>query len=173
MKKLILIRHTEKETIDNFGHVEADPILTERGKKQAAEIKEFLKDIDYEIILTSLYRRAQETAAIINEDRGKPVFESISLNEYFLRPDGADVEGSRMGIARAMSKVYSVFDQYKTVVIVCHRSIGRSILQPMLNMEFAELEKFFVNYGDTYVLRYDHKLGDTNWRIIDSFTPKQ
>lgn len=129
--------------------------------------------VDYEVVLTSLYNRAIETSGIINNSKDKKIIRSISFNEYFLRPDGGNVEGSRMGVARTMAKIYSLYDQYKTVLIVCHRSIGRSILQPLLNMKFEDLENYFVNYGDTYVLRYDNDLGDTNWRIINEFTPKQ
>jgi broad specificity phosphatase PhoE len=175
MKQIILVRHTEKEEIPGFTHVEADPHLTEKGRKQAKEIKDFLEknNFDYEVVLTSLYNRAIETSEIVNDSKDKKVIKSISFNEYFLRPDGGNVEGSRMGTARTMAKIYSLYDQYKTVLIVCHRSIGRSILQPLLNMKFKELENYFVNYGDAYVLRYDNDLGDTNWRIIDSFTPEQ
>lgn len=173
MKKIILVRHAEKAVIDGFTHIEADPVLTKKGRTQALEIKEFLKNEEYDIVLTSLFRRAVETAEIINEEKGKAIIKTISFNEYFLRPDGENVEGTRMGIARTMSKLYSLYDQYKTVLIVCHSSIGRSIIQSLLNLEYEEINNYFNHNGNVYVLRYDHDLGDKNWRVIDSFAPDQ
>ncbi len=71
---------------------------------------------------------------------------------------------------RAMTKLYSIFGQYENIVIVAHSSISQTILQSLLNLNFDDARKYFNSFGEVQVLRYDHKQGDTNWKIIHSFT---
>ncbi len=168
MKTLILVRHTE-----NFKE-QPDGKITENGKTQAGEIKEFLKSksILPEIIFTSLYKRTIQTAERANPNASK-IIPSASFNEYYTRTDKTDAESTTMGITRVMPKIFSFYDLYDTVMIVAHSSINKSILQSFLNITFDEAKNYFNSYGETQIIRYDYKQGDNNWRIVDSFTPKQ
>ncbi len=165
MKQIILIRHSESDKTVSDSH------LTEKGNKQAEKVEEFLKKYEYEAIFTSLYSRAQETAKIINTKK-LPLSSTSAFNEYYVRPDGTDVESISQAQERAMGKLYSVFGQYESVVIVFHSSIGKTILQSLLNLKYDDAKKYFNEFGETQVLRYDYKKGDTCWKIIDSYIPK-
>ena len=173
MKKIILVRHTEKQIIPNFSHVESDSSITMKGVEQAHEIKDFLKSTEYDVVFTSLLKRAIETAEIINEIHNRHVYKTNAFNEYLLRANGDNVEGTNMGVARSMTKLYSLSDQYDTILLVSHSSIGQTIIQSLLNLEWEVAQTYFNNYGDTYILRYDKSFGDNKWKVIDSFTPIQ
>lgn len=65
--KLYLLRHGETE--ENIQHIlqgHMPGTLTEKGKEQAAEAREKLKDIRFDIILCSDLKRCADTANIIN-----------------------------------------------------------------------------------------------------------
>ena len=168
MKIITLIRHVE-----NFKE-QPDGNITDKGKLQAAEIKEFLQknSISPELIFTSLFKRTSQTAEISNPNNAKLV-SSIAFNEYYTRPDKTDVETVDMGVSRSLTKIYSVYDIYEEIMIVGHSSINKSILQSLLNITYDEAKQLFNSYGEVKVIRYDWKAGDNNWRIFHSFTPEQ
>ena len=168
MRTITLIRHVE-----NFNK-KPDGEITEKGKLQATEIKDFLQknSISPEIIFTSLYKRTFQTAKISNPNNAK-LIASGAFNEYYTRPDKTDVETISMGVSRSLAKIYSVHDLYEEIMIVGHSSINKSILQSLLNITFDEAKELFNNCGEVKVIRYDWKVGDNNWRVIHSFTPKQ
>ena len=64
--KLYLIRHgqCESNVIGRFNYVNED--INEVGIKQAEDLREKIKDIDYDIIISSPLLRALHTAEIIN-----------------------------------------------------------------------------------------------------------
>ena len=152
MKKLILTRHTEKDLQDLN---KIDTPLTEHGVEQAKSIAKFLEDHPYEIVFTSLMKRANKTAEIINGDKKIKIIKSIVFNEYYIRDDGENVETTSMGVSRTLTKIYSVADIYDSILVVAHNSINKTILQRLLNIGYDESQEFFKNYGDTVVLRYD------------------
>lgn len=168
MKKIILTRHTEK---DKESHDKTDNPLTSGGIEQAEGIADFLKNHPYEIVFTSLMRRANETAEVINKGKNIKIINSISFNEYYVREDGENVETTDMGAGRALGKIYSVADIYDSILIVGHNSLHKTILQRLLNIGYDEAQEFFNNYGETVVLRYDWKQGDDRWVIEDKYIP--
>lgn len=169
MKRLILVRHTEK---DAAYEDKRDNPLTKNGLKQAHNIAKFLEKYPYEIVFTSLMRRANQTAEIINENNGKKIVKSMSFNEYYVRDDKENIETTSMGVSRTLTKIYGVADIYDSILIVAHNSINKTILQRFLNMGYDESQKFFKNYGETVVLRYDWKEGDDRWIIEDCYNPQ-
>ncbi len=65
MKKLYLIRHGEsQENIDKIYTAGKAP-LTEKGKKQAEELAKRFEHINIDIVYTSPYKRAKQTAQIV------------------------------------------------------------------------------------------------------------
>ncbi|MFA6754342.1 MAG: phosphoglycerate mutase family protein [Candidatus Dojkabacteria bacterium] len=169
MKKLILVRHTEK---DNNHPNQVDNPLTEHGLEQAKSIAKFLDNHPYEIVFTSLMRRANKTAEVINESKKIKIIKSMAFNEYYIREDGENVETTNMGVSRTLTKIYSVADIYDSILIVAHNSINKTVLQSLLNIGYDESHEFFKNHGETVVLRYDWEKGDDRWVIEDKYTPE-
>lgn len=177
MKQIILVRHVETELIagGNKGDERNDSPVSEFGRKQAEEVRDYLKSKNYnfEMVFTSLLQRAHEMGKVVNEIKNVPLFPTAAFNEYFQRDDGSGVETTEAGAARTMTKIYSMHDIFEEIVIVGHASINKTIVQCLMNMEFEETKKYFNKLGEVNVLRYDWKQGDKGWSIIDSFTPKQ
>lgn len=169
MKKLILVRHTEKDKNDKDRR---DRPLTKRGIEQAKGISKFLEKHSYEIVFTSLMKRAIKTAEVINEGKKIKIVKSIAFNEYYIRNDGENVETTNMGVSRTLAKLFSVSDIYDSILVVAHNSIIRTILQRLLNIGYEESKEFFKNYGETIVLRYDWEKGDDRWIIEDKYIPE-
>src|SRR5437660_12861897 len=103
MKLLYLIRHCESREMagEEPSRPRGDPALSLNGVRQAERLAVFLKPAPIDLFLTSLFGRAQETAVILNRERGVPVFSSMALNEYFLRDDGSGAETCEQGLARS------------------------------------------------------------------------
>jgi broad specificity phosphatase PhoE len=177
MRQIILCRHTETELIasGSKSHRRNDSSLTKYGVEQAEEIKKFIDDNGYkfEVVFTSLYQRAKTTAEVLSTETGKKIVMSGAFAEYFMRDDDKGVESIDMAVARTMTKIYSIFDQYEDILLVGHSSINKSIIQNILNLPFDESLELYNKLGETHVLRYDWKQGDNNWRVVDSFIPKQ
>lgn len=173
MKQIILTRHTNNKVKKDAQVRLNDYELTDLGKTQAQGVKEYLSNKEFDVIYTSLYQRTVQTAEIINEDRKVKTIKTNSFNEYFLRPDGSGVESTDMGISRTMTKFYSIFDLFEKILIVAHNSINQTIIRSLLNIEYDESLTYFNSFGETQILRYDYKKGDTKWGIIESYTPKQ
>ena len=88
--KLYITRHGE--TMRNaeqriLGRTD-DP-LSEKGKQQAAELAEKMKDIDIDLIFTSPLSRAKETAQTIADVKGM----SLIVDDRLIETDFGDFEG--------------------------------------------------------------------------------
>jgi broad specificity phosphatase PhoE len=173
MTYLYLIRHCE--TFEPGEDVPPPPLpdrpLSQLGIQQAEELARFLRAVPIDLILTSLYRRAQETAALINDGRVIPVFASMALNEYFLRPDGRGVESTELGLARSLGFLLQFSPYYERIAVVAHSAILATLYRSYLNKPFHEFEEFGAA-GLCRMLRYDYSQGDQNWREIETFTPR-
>ncbi len=170
MKSIILVRHAVKEhDIPN-----GDPILTKIGQHQANEIAEYLNEkYDFEVVLSSVLLRAQQTAEAIANRSNVQMHSTLSFNEYFLRKNGKGVETTQMLESRAMVKLYSIFDMFDSIVLVAHSSMLSTVIRNLLNTDYETANNLFDKYGEVNVLRYDWKKGDDKWQLIDTFIPKQ
>lgn len=80
--KIYFVRHGESTANDEriySGHLDVE--LTEKGKNQAIKCKEFLKDIEFQHVVSSDLKRARDTAQIICEERDIEINESKDLRE--------------------------------------------------------------------------------------------
>lgn len=173
MKYIIIARHTNNKITGEEGTKPTDGPITEIGEQQAEEMHEFLKKYDIDRIFSSLYLRANQTADIINKGREIKKVQTSAFNEYMMRSDGSSVEEVDTAKNRTMTKLYSVFDMYETILLVAHSSVNQTIYQALTNIPYGESLKLFKNYGEIRILRYDYKVGDDKWIEVDSFIPSQ
>lgn len=78
---LVLVRHAEPVRIVEAGGP-ADPPLTERGRRQARAVSDFLAEETFDAIYASPLRRARETADTIAEPHGLEVSIEDGIAEY-------------------------------------------------------------------------------------------
>ena len=81
MKRIYFVRHGESESNATRTTRGSVTPLTEKGRQQARKTALRFLSIDPEVILTSPYPRALETAQIIAGLTGKPVEECASMHE--------------------------------------------------------------------------------------------
>ncbi len=146
--KLYVMRHGE--TIPNTlhkisGQKECD--LTKRGIQETKKLKEKLKDINFDIILTSPLSRARITASIIADkpiiidkrliERDYGSFEmkrksQIAYKEFWNYEDDLKVNGGESikdFFYRVSSLIQGLNQKYsnKTVLLVTHGGVARAI----------------------------------------------
>lgn len=146
--KIYVVRHGQVD--DNvkkvYNHPNGD--LNEVGIKQAYELKELVKSIDYEIILSSSLRRAKHTADLINvqekeiilcdelKERNAGSLIGVPLSEtnreeywnYYTELKQGEYED----IKDFFKRIYDFLDNlryknYKSVLIVTHSGVTKAI----------------------------------------------
>jgi len=181
MTTIYIIRHGE--STHNAGIFKGEKLheipLTETGKKQAEKVAQKLKNIHFDVIFSSHYVRAQETAKIIANSiklehkvsstiherifgdnyyknretvraKMKEIFKKFSDKEKLQYKYSQDMESSQQGTERLMTFIKKVTDEYagKTIMIVCHGNIMRSLLNLLGWCKFDELpERAIENTG--------------------------
>ena len=109
MPLLLLIRHGENEFIKTgkmAGHI-PDVHLNERGKQQAAELGETLKDVPFAAIYSSPLERAIETAEPIAQGRGL----QIQVRQGLIESNVGEWQGSEMKNLRKLPEWKMVQNQ--------------------------------------------------------------
>ena len=81
--KIYVIRHGK--TVANLLKVHNAPEteLADVGIKQAEKLKEKIKNIDYDVIISSPFKRAKHTAEIINVKNKNIIFDDRLKERYF------------------------------------------------------------------------------------------
>jgi broad specificity phosphatase PhoE len=173
VKQLYLIRHCE--TRELAGEEPAPPRndspLSANGLQTAERLAIYLRSMPIDLILTSLFRRSQETAVVLNHERRVPVFSGMALNEYFLRDDYSGVESTEQGLVRSMGYLNQFRPYFEYIAVVGHNSILSTMLMSLLNMLFEMAKESFNHAGQCRIFRYDWTEGDQNWRDAGSFVP--
>lgn len=92
--KIYLVRHgqcnSNKKKIYNDKHED----LNEEGLRQAKDLKEKIRKIDFDLIISSPLKRAKHTAQIINEEKKIPLILDNRLTER----DAGNLEGKPLNI---------------------------------------------------------------------------
>lgn len=144
--KIYLVRHGQVPHNASHQYNAKDEDLTEVGIKQALEVKEKIKDINFDVIYSSPLIRAKHTAQIITnnsnivfDDRlkerscgslsGQPL-EFTNRIEYWNYY--TDIQyGTSENIQKFFKRVYNFLDELKTknyekVLIVAHSGISKA-----------------------------------------------
>ena len=145
--KIYLIRHGEVNHNLHRLYNREDEDLNETGIKQAEELKEKIKNIEYDFIISSPLTRAKHTANIINienkdiivDDRlserdpgslsGQPI--EVTNREEYWNYYTTIQYGTSEKIKEFFNRVYNFLDElktknYKNVLIVAHSGISKA-----------------------------------------------
>lgn len=171
--KLYVIRHgrtswNEKGLMQGRVNIK----LSETGKKEAKDIREKLKDISFDICISSPLKRTLETASIVTDNKYKIItdelliernlgefegkkyaeYEKLKFWDYKLNNDSYGVEPVKDILKRTSSFLNNLKEKnYKTVLIVSHaatiRTINYNIIGYDSNTDFLE---FKPTHGKVY-----------------------
>lgn len=171
--KLYVIRHgrtswNEKGLMQGRVNIK----LSETGKKEAKDIREKLKDINFDICISSPLKRTLETASIVTDNKYKIItdelliernlgefegkkyaeYEKLKFWDYKLNNDSYGVEPVKDILKRTSSFLNNLKEKnYKTVLIVSHaatiRAINYNIIGYDSNTDFLEFKPI---HGEIY-----------------------
>ena len=171
--KLYVIRHgrthwNEKGLMQGRVNIK----LSETGKKEAKDIREKLKNISFDICISSPLKRTLETASIVTDNKYKIItdelliernlgefegkkyaeYEKLKFWDYKLNNDSYGVEPIKDILKRTSSFLNNLKEKdYKTVLIVSHaatiRAINYNIIGYDSNTNFLE---FKPTHGEIY-----------------------
>ncbi len=173
--KIYLIRHGEcpSNALKIYNYL--DESLNEVGIKQANILKDKIKNIDYDVIISSPIKRALETANIINAQNkdiiidenlrerelgnltGKPL-DSIDRSIYWNYYNDVNFAEEER-IPDLCNRVYSFIDDlkskpYKNVLIVAHSGVSKAFYCYFNGIPISgDLEK--VGLKNTEIKEYD------------------
>ena len=144
--KVYIVRHGQVPHNASKQYNKTDEDLNECGISQALKLREEIKDINFDIIISSPLIRAKHTAEIINnnneidfEDRiierdcgslnGQPI-ESTNREEYWNYYTTIQY-GTSENIKEFFNRVYNFLDElktkeYKSVLIVAHSGVSKA-----------------------------------------------
>lgn len=109
MVKLYIARHGQtEENVQRILQGQMPGHLTQEGISQAVELREKLKDIDFDRIITSDLKRAVDTTRIVSEPHGGRFEEEPLLRE---RDFGIHTGGPYIKISRALDPSAETMEQ--------------------------------------------------------------
>ena len=107
MKTVYLVRHGQSEAnLRSEIYQTGESPLTELGRRQAEQIAERAKLLQFDVMIASTMRRTQETATAISNSTGRP-FESHALFEE--RHEPSSLAGKRRSDPEVQSKLQAWF----------------------------------------------------------------
>lgn len=145
--KIYIVRHGEVPHNVQKQYNNQNEDLTEKGIKQAEELKEKIRNIDYDIIISSPLVRAIHTAEIINinnkeiiidnrlEERNPGSLSGQSLEvtnrEKYWNYNTEIQYGTSENIKDFVKRVYDFLEElktkdYKSVIIVAHSGVSKA-----------------------------------------------
>lgn len=145
--KVYIVRHGEvpSNVLEQYNIVDED--LTETGIKQAEDLREKIKNIDYDIVISSPFKRAKHTAEIINakdkeiivddclQERdhgdliGKPL--TVTNRDEYWNYNSIVQYGTSENLKDFFARIGDFLDELKTknydsVLIVAHSGVSKA-----------------------------------------------
>lgn len=186
IRKIYLLRHCEPQLPEGqpicLGKM--DLPLSDFGKKQALELKDYFSNINLSRIYSSPLKRARETAIIIANEKKEVIikkdfsefdigkwdgmsFAEIKVKyplEYKERGENLEhyvVEGGESMARcrdRAMAQLWETIKESSGhILIVAHAGVNRCIISSILGISIKESFKYRHEYGSINFLTYDGK----------------
>ena len=180
MMKLYVVRHGETvaNILKKVSGDEESP-LTNKGRNQAKELSEKLKNINFDYVFASPLTRAYETATLIT-DTNVTVDDGLlerdyALNEgklmvdtdpkeiwnYYLNSDSNGVERVKDLFTRVRDYLEYLYSKYpdKTILLVTHSGVARAIYYIINGIpEDGDLTKVELKNCDYQVYEMEEKL---------------
>lgn len=145
--KIYIVRHGQvpHNAIGQYNISDED--LTPLGIKQACELKEKIKDIPFDIIISSPLKRARHTAEIINVNHNKIIYDNriserscgdlsgkpltVTNRDEYWNYHTTIQYGTSENIKVFFERIFEFLDdlknkQYKTVLIVSHSGVSKA-----------------------------------------------
>lgn len=167
--KIYVVRHGQ--VLDNVLKVYNHPngVLNECGRKQAEELRDKVKELDYDVIISSTLSRAKETAEIINVHNKEIILSDILKERNAGSLIGTPLsetnreeywnyytelkQGEYEDIKDFFNRIYKFLEelkdcQYKSVLLVTHSGVTKAI------------NSYFNGIGDGYFLNKGLKNGE-------------
>jgi len=143
MTKVLFIRHGEPdysqvEGKKYAGHGLSLARLTEKGIQQAEEVSRDARLDNAEIIISSPYTRALQTASIISKNRNLDIKVDLDLHEW--HPD--------------LTYQYSTIEEVMKAVKLCNENKG--VCPPGCEMNFENLEDVFIRVKNCLLKYMDY-----------------
>lgn len=164
MTKICIVRHGQTDwNKERRLQGTTDIELNETGENQARQARDFLKDGEWDVIITSPLKRAKRTAEIINEGLRLPLVEMKEFSERFFGvsegmlieeswkkyPNGGSPGQESMDavIDRVLKGMEEVKRNYpdKNVLLVAHGALIGILLAHLSPEEFVYGETHLVN----------------------------
>lgn len=175
--KLYVIRHgrtlwNEKGLMQGWVNIK----LSETGKKEAKDIREKLKDISFDICISSPLKRTLETASIVTDNKYKIItdelliernlgefegkkyaeYEKLKFWDYKLNNDSYGVEPVKDILKRTSFFLNNLKEKdYKTVLIVSHAATIRAI---NYNIKGYDSNTNFLEFKPTHGEIYEYEI---------------
>lgn len=195
MKKIYLIRHGETESNRRgIFRGRLDIPLSQNGREQAADLKQYFENISVESVYTSPLRRAVETAETVfpghspvkeqwlnNLDLGDwSGMEKSVVKERFprqwedwvTRPESITFPGGeRLDDVHKRSRLFFekvTAAEAETIAVVSHRSVVKVMIAAAVGVEKNYYWKFHLDNASVSLLHYEHQRGFTLVKLNDT-----
>lgn len=145
--KVYIVRHGQvpHNALKQYNTTDED--LTELGIKQAEELRDKIKDINFDIIISSPLNRAKHTVDIVNINNIKLIFDDrikerscgdlsgqpleVTNREEYWNYYTAIQYGTSENIQLFFERIYNFLDElktknYKSVLIVAHSGVSKA-----------------------------------------------
>lgn len=184
-QKIYLLRHCEPQLPAGIPIClgKKDVTLSDFGREQATDLKEFFSNIDLNSIYSSPLIRAKETAAIIANNKDviiKKDFSEFDIGkwdgmsfaeikekypqEYKDRGENLEhyiVEGGEsmaMCRDRALAELWKIINETKKdILIIAHAGVNRAIISWILGISIKESFQYKHEYGSINIIVFDGK----------------
>lgn len=139
------------------------------GREQARLLANRLRNYQVDVIYSSPYKRAVETAEVVKEKIRLPILRDERLREIFLwkNPEelrsypaiGKDLETFQAHQRERLKFFNELTQKYptKNLLLVCHGNLIRAILGVTLGMEPETMVRFNIQYTSISILKWRNK----------------
>ncbi|MGL5378297.1 MAG: histidine phosphatase family protein [Cetobacterium sp.] len=153
MGQIILIRHGESElNVKGVYYGSLNPGLTEKGKEQAKNTRDILKNIDYHKIYASDLKRAFHTAEIVNTKKIEILIDKNIRELNFGIFEGHTYEELKLKYPKELEESQKNWENYNYIS-------GESVF---------ELQKRAINFINTNINFNENTVLVTHWGVINT-----
>lgn len=145
--KIYLVRHGQTNSNLNGVFNTLDEDINENGIKQAEELREKIRDLDYEVVYCSPLKRTIHTANIVNVQNKSVIYDERLVERKFLRLAGKPLETvdreeywnyysdkkfeNEESVKELFERVHGFLEELKTkshksVLIVAHSGVSKA-----------------------------------------------